>query len=175
MKKIFLLLLTTFTLSSCSNEDDKPTNPIDQLPPETQIGANTFGCLINGIPFVVTNTSQQVAIYQEGVLLIGGQKITNNNLTQVNMVISESSIGSLLSENASYILNSNTIPKGEYYTESENCFYFTSTNYVGTLSITKLDLTNFIVSGVFEFRAVSDNCEGILNITNGRFDLQYIP
>jgi hypothetical protein len=175
MKKLLLLLFTSFALSSCNKDDDTPTNPIDQLPPETQIGANTFGCLINGVPFVVTNTSQQAAIYQGGVLLIGGQKIINNNLTQVNMVISESIIGSLLSENASYILNSNTIPKGEYYTESQNCFYFTLSNYIGTLSITNLDQTNFIISGTFEFRAVSTDCEGIINITNGRFDLQYIP
>ena len=72
MKKIFLLLLTTFTLSSCSNEDDKPTDPIDQLPPETQIGANTFGFLVNGQPISITNTSQVTAIYQGGLLQLGG-------------------------------------------------------------------------------------------------------
>jgi len=48
MKRILLLLLTTFTLSCCNNDDDNPQNPLDQLPPATQTGANTFGCLING-------------------------------------------------------------------------------------------------------------------------------
>ena len=52
MKKLILLLLTTFTLSCCNKDDDKPQNPVDQLPPATQTGAGTFGCLVNGVPFV---------------------------------------------------------------------------------------------------------------------------
>jgi hypothetical protein len=51
MKKIFLLLITSFALWSC-DKDDKPSNPIDQLPPATQTGAGTFGCLVNGVPYV---------------------------------------------------------------------------------------------------------------------------
>ncbi|TYB78046.1 hypothetical protein ES676_02185 [Bizionia saleffrena] len=176
MKKLFLLLTIITTFSCCNkNDDDQPTNPIDQLPPATQTGANTFGCLINGDAFIVSNTSNQVAIYQGGGLLIGGQKDINNLLSQINMFISESIIGEIISENNTYILNTNSVPKGEYYTESQNCFYFTSNDYTGGLSITRFDNTNFIVSGTFEFKSKSDNCEGIINITNGRFDLQYIP
>ena len=175
MKKTILLLLTTLTLSCCNKDDDKPTNPVSQLPAETQVGANTFGCLINGEPFVVSNTSNQTAIYQDGGLLIGGQKNINNNFSQVSVFISETSIGEIISENNSYVLNSNTVPKGEYYIENQNCFYFTSSNYSGSITITKLDNINFIVSGTFEFKSISDNCEGIIDITNGRFDLQYIP
>ena len=136
MRKLLLILITTFTLCSCDKDNDKPTNPVSQLPPATQTGENTFGCLINGEPFVVSNTSN---------------------------------------ENNSYVLNSNTVPKGEYYIENQNCFYFTSSNYSGSITITKLDNINFIVSGTFEFKSISDNCEGIIDITNGRFDLQYIP
>ncbi|HRZ31582.1 DUF6252 family protein [Flavobacterium sp.] len=175
MKKLILLLLTAFTLSCCNNDDDKPQNPIDQLPPATQTGANTFGCLINGEPFVVSNKSNQTAIYQGGGLLIGGQKSIDNNFSQVSIFISETSIGEIISENNSYVLNSNSVPKGEYYIENQNCFYFTSSNYSGSITITKLDNINFIVSGTFEFKSISDNCEGIIDITNGRFDLQYIP
>ena len=175
MRKLLLILITTFTLCSCDKDNDKPTNPVSQLPPATQTGENTFGCLINGEPFVVSNTSNQTAIYQDGGLLIGGQKNINNNLTQVSMFISEANIGAIIAENNSYVLNSNSVPKGEYYIENQNCFYFTSSNYTGSLMITKIDNINFIVSGTFEFKSISDNCEGIIDITNGRFDLQYIP
>ena len=175
MKNIILILITTFTLSCCNKEDDNPQNPIDQLPLATQTGANTFGCLINGEPFVVTNTSLQTAIYQDGGLLIGGQKNINNNLTQVSMFISEANIGVIIAENNLYVLNSNSVPKGEYYIENQNCFYFTSSNYTGSLMITKIDNINFIISGKFEFKSISENCADIINITNGRFDLQYIP
>ena len=72
MKKIFLLLITSFALWSCDNKDDNPSNPIDQLPPETQTGANTFGFLVNGKPVNIKNTSQQTAIYQGGLIQLGG-------------------------------------------------------------------------------------------------------
>ena len=72
-KNLLILLFATFTLSCCDKDKDNPQNPVDQLPPETQTGKNTFGCLINGEPFVVSNTSNQTAIYQGGGLLIGGQ------------------------------------------------------------------------------------------------------
>lgn len=50
MKHFFLLLLTTITLSCCSSDDDN--NNGDQLPPETQTGANTAGCLVDGQVFL---------------------------------------------------------------------------------------------------------------------------
>lgn len=51
MKHFFLLLLT-LSLSGCSKDDDRPINPIDQLPPATQTGANTFGALLDGEAFI---------------------------------------------------------------------------------------------------------------------------
>jgi hypothetical protein len=50
--KNLLLLLVTLTLSCCTKDDNKPKNPIDQLPPATQTGANTAGCLVNGKAFL---------------------------------------------------------------------------------------------------------------------------
>jgi hypothetical protein len=37
--------------SGCKKNNNSNNSPIDQLPPATQIGANTFGCLINGQAF----------------------------------------------------------------------------------------------------------------------------
>ena len=52
MKKIILLLCMFLTLigTSCDNNDDN--NSGDKLPPETQTGANTVGCLVNGQVFL---------------------------------------------------------------------------------------------------------------------------
>lgn len=50
--KHFILLLLTLSLCGCSKDDDQPTNPVDQLPSETQSGANTFGALIDGESFL---------------------------------------------------------------------------------------------------------------------------
>ena len=81
----------------------------------------------------------------------------------------------MLSKSTLLPLNSNSVPKGEYYIENQNCFYFTSSNYTGSLMITKIDNINFVISGKFEFKSISDNCADVTNITDGRFDLQYIP
>ena len=51
MKKILLILLTAFVLNSC-DKDDNNCQGIDCLPAATQTGAGTFGCLVNGVPFV---------------------------------------------------------------------------------------------------------------------------
>lgn len=45
------LLFVCLTASKCK-KDKPPVNPVSQLPPETQTGANTFGCLIDGKVFV---------------------------------------------------------------------------------------------------------------------------
>lgn len=50
MKKLTLLIFSILLLAC--DKDDKPANPIDQLPPATQTGAGTFGCLVNGVPYV---------------------------------------------------------------------------------------------------------------------------
>ena len=52
MKNLLLFILTIFTLTSCSNNDNKPSNPIDKLPPATQTGQGTFACLVDGKPFI---------------------------------------------------------------------------------------------------------------------------
>jgi hypothetical protein len=49
--KQLLLLITSFILLSSSCQKEKLKNPTDELPPETQTGANTFGCLVNGQVF----------------------------------------------------------------------------------------------------------------------------
>jgi hypothetical protein len=61
-----------------------------------------------------------------------------------------------------------------FVNNGESCYYGYDNTISGKLIITNLDQINFIVSGKFEFSTITDNCETI-NITNGRFDLQYIP
>ena len=53
--KITHFLITALLLlnAACNSDDDNnPVDPVDELPPATQVGAQTFGCLINGEPFL---------------------------------------------------------------------------------------------------------------------------
>lgn len=50
--KFFCISLLAMLLLAANCKKPKHENPIDQLPPETQIGANTFGCLVDGKAFI---------------------------------------------------------------------------------------------------------------------------
>ncbi|NCC10857.1 MAG: hypothetical protein EOM31_10220 [Bacteroidia bacterium] len=50
MKKLIYIVLTTLLLVSCTYEDETVDPTV--MPPATTIGANTFGCLIDGWLYV---------------------------------------------------------------------------------------------------------------------------
>ncbi|UOQ73224.1 hypothetical protein [Hymenobacter cellulosilyticus] len=57
------LLLAILPLLQCKSD---VTGPESQLPPATQNGANTFGCLVNGRPWTPrgnTGTSNYAVLY----------------------------------------------------------------------------------------------------------------
>jgi hypothetical protein len=175
MKYLFILLLITSLTACDKNDDDSPQDPVSQLPPVTMTGENTFGCLVNGVPFIVTNTSDQIAIFQNGGLIVGGQKEVDGLSENLQIFISENNIGEPFSINTNYILNSDGVPSGEFYSESDNCIYTTSINYTGTITINHIDNINYTISGTFNFEAYSNGCSSAIDITQGRFDLQYTP
>ncbi|MBC3756896.1 hypothetical protein H7U19_00675 [Hyunsoonleella sp. SJ7] len=165
MKRLNLLtvlLLSLFVLSTacCNKDDDNSTDPIDQLPPATQTGENTFGYLVNGTPISITNTREQVAIYQQGQLQFGGGGVNINIVDPLEI-------------NTQYEL----IGRARYQVDPNpqlGCSYQFEDTLAGVLVFSKIDRVNYIISGTFEFSTVTDNCETI-NITNGRFDMKYIP
>ncbi|MBF6642055.1 hypothetical protein IVB69_11235 [Flavobacterium sp. J49] len=68
MKKTVLMLITTMLLIACSGD----SNPGDGLPPETQTGANTFGCLIDGKLLVPRSGNNSLVFPLWGAILWGG-------------------------------------------------------------------------------------------------------
>jgi len=165
-----LLVFPLWGLGGCKNDDDSTTNPIDQLPPATQTGENTFGCLVNGEPFVIKNSSNLSAIYQGGILQLSGNIGVGNNDETVGFNLLDP-----LEENKAYSLIENiynsgyTLRKGDFI-----CIYTFEDTFEGAIKFSKIDRINYTISGTFEFSTETDDCETI-NITNGRFDMQYIP
>jgi hypothetical protein len=166
LKPIFILttILTCilFTSSSCKKSRD---NPIDPLPPETQTGANTFGCFVNGQVFTNGGSGGSLsAIYQ---FTNGGY---NLKITAGKGDINPASIG--ISTDSLQISQGFTYPlrakmKGAAYAEYFNPSIGVSINsilyktkeliYNGQLMIKKLDSVNQIISGNFWFNAVNAN------------------
>jgi hypothetical protein len=79
--KYFLLLFLALTINSCANNDDDNglVGPISQLPPATQTGANTFGALLDGEPFIPSGGINPLdGVYQ----LINGERYLNVQATK---------------------------------------------------------------------------------------------
>ncbi|KAB5491377.1 hypothetical protein [Flagellimonas hadalis] len=75
----YLLLWLLILGFSCNNDDDTLGNPMDALPPATQTGEQTFGCLIDGRPFFPDKFGggRPTAFYQiseGGIHLLSGHR-----------------------------------------------------------------------------------------------------
>jgi hypothetical protein len=158
-------------LSTCCKNDDNSCNGIDCLPPATQTGENTIGYLVNEEPISVTNSNKMTAIYQQGQLQFGGG--IDNSETDIGLGII---LSDPINVNVDYDLTNYPTYAAQFGKREDriNCSYAFENTYQGSVTFTKIDRTNYIISGSFEFSTVTDNCETI-NITNGRFDMKYIP
>ena len=174
MKKLLLILLTTFALSCCNKDDDKPIAEIDKLPPATQTGANTVGCLLDGKAFLPGNFPNSTNCFYQFVdgnyyfALALRKRDSQNNL-----------IGLDIGTNAKQIFQNETLELLEYLPDNASAAYiygtfqnFTNNIHTGELTITKLDEINHIVSGTFWFD-VQDSNGVVHQIREGRFDMQY--
>ncbi len=170
---LFLLVLHSV---ACSDDDDRA--PIDQLPPVTQTGEQTFGCLINGEAFIPIRSGggRPRAFYQfvNGAFTLGISASNGNAGPNFESVALAGIDVDMLTEKT-YILIEEESGKfsGRYSIGGGLTIRtVTSSNDPGTLTITKFDQENGIIAGTFEFTAL-DNDGNEINITNGRFDMRY--
>jgi hypothetical protein len=175
MKKILLAItiFSCFAFAKCNKEKNvlPPDNPYG-LPNATQKGANVFACRVNG-----ENWISKKGIYNMGggvdndtIRVFGSPKI-NGYFEDITLVIK----GNLVEGNT-YIFDSNNY-KVDFST-NKTCIGYTGSNVVhlfsisGSLKLTKLDTNRKILSGLFNCIIPIPNCD-TLNITDGRFDIQY--
>jgi hypothetical protein len=182
MKNLLLLLLTTFALNSCSNNDDnKPNTPkteLEKLPPATHTGANTSGCLVNGKAFLPIGfiPGTNPISYQDDlnfVLFIGEKKndiINSLGIFSLNKQLIE---GLIIPLKLNLNDSSKTYAYGTYVDFSNGTGDYITTNMIiGELKITHHDFNNAILSGTFWFDAVNSNGEKV-EVREGRFDRHY--
>lgn len=160
MKKIHILFLCLLFLGACKDrliEIKEPT-----LPLETQTGARTFGCFVDGKLYVPKGGSSP------------GRHAISTNI--------QFDILNLKTDNGSDGINISTSGlngTGDYSIASNNGFanyIIGSNNYestVGTLTITKYDKISRIISGRFFFSAKDPKTGKTVNVTEGRFDVTF--
>ena len=67
-------MLLLASCDGCKKDDPKPKTELEKLPPATQEGKDTFGCLVNGKAWVIESTTNTDAVYQIGILQIFGRR-----------------------------------------------------------------------------------------------------
>ena len=170
MKKLLLILISTFALSCCNNDDDNPQT----LPPATQTGAGTFACYVNGKPFIDTSGGYFNCYYQftggEYYFGIGGD---DNDLNPQNIYIQTQKKEIIQGQTYTFSIveDGNAYAGcGFSFSPTESYQSYTNSVYTGEFKITKLDFTNHIVSGTFWFDIPHPVTGETIQIREGRFD-----
>jgi hypothetical protein len=171
MKNPFLLL-PLCALLSCHKHDPAP---VDQLPPATQTGQYTFGCLLNGQPWTpqgfdgTSNYSIDYdPSYAQGTLSIAAYRYTSSD-SHSNQTIGLFSDS--LKSTGRYKLRAGG-HHGAVVDISAGCQYYSNRPPIyckGTLVVTRLDKQAGIIAGTFEFTLAKAGCDTV-KVTNGRFD-----
>ena len=179
MKNLLFLILTVFTLTSCDKDDNKSTNPIEKLPPATQTGANTFGCLLDGEifkPGIYHNSYNCFYQYVNGYYYfnVSANNTSNNILKDIMVGTEKLAIAEGQTLNLYERVNGNAFGSLSNLDDNTGIYQHNSTSAINTgeLKITKLDLKNNIVAGTFWYD-IKDNKGVIHQIREGRFDMQF--
>jgi hypothetical protein len=174
MKEFFNLIITAFIIvtlaASCKKEK---VNPLDKLPPATQEGKNTFGCLVNGEAWTPKGNNGTRNLYisydptrNNGAFTLSTYRITSNSNQGLT----------LFADNINYQKQFTFHPPVTSIILFDNyaCYYDRDNNEYrkGTLTITKLDVSNQIIAGTFEAILAKPGCDTV-RITDGRFDMRF--
>ena len=173
---ISILPLLMLTMQQCENNTPTPKEltELEKLPPATQSGKRTFGCLVDGKAWVTKLSTHSQSDYQDGLLSVAAGVWNDDFFSDISFYVSDFN----LSEKTYQFREKVNQPGNQYalyYDFREQCEFITTTEYNGTVTITHLDNVNFIISGTFEFEAYSSDCTQVIKITDGRFDIHYAP
>ena len=171
-----LLLAALLGLSQCHKKSD-PT-PEEQLPPATQTGANTFGCLLNGQPWTPSGNDGRANYritydpgFAGGSLTVRVYRYPDSTSDYQNMILGGDRIAQpgvypfvLVGDRKAFFADHKLAPPCDDFSEAPSLTYRT-----GNITITRLDLAQGIISGTFNFKLAKPGCDTV-RVTQGRFD-----
>jgi hypothetical protein len=186
-----LLIFVLLSFYSCSSNDiEQGFTPT--LPAITETGANTFGCYIDGKLLTPRDGSGGIYGIPKGIRYFG---TSDNSYNEIKIDDRKSEKGGLISihilelrqnEIGTYFINQGNCDDGidspintniycRVYDAAEQVFkWYCSIENAGTLTITRYDLDNRIVSGIFSCTMQNkENPNEQIEITDGRFDIKW--
>jgi hypothetical protein len=173
MKKItsyLILLITILSFVNCKKQTIKYDNPYS-LPNATQTGVGTFACRLNGANLIAKD-----GIYSQGGKYTSDSTILGATFGKLSFLsLGIHVLGSAQLNLAYPIENNNNLTF--FYSSDSSCTGISSSiievhTAIGTITFTRLDSVNNIISGVFSFRVPIQNCD-TLTFSDGRFDVHY--
>lgn len=188
MRKIFFILFVaglffSLTSNSCRKHRRDIQSEESKLPPQTQTGANTFGCLINGKAFLPKGSGlagpvlscyyiQNTPTEQGYFLGLSAGDFSNTSDVFGIGIYTDTLQVSVGAHNLS------DTAKGNYYglyskvNYPESSKYYTTSRDPGIFTITRFDEQSQIISGTFNFNVLTKTND-TLKVTDGRFDMHY--
>jgi hypothetical protein len=171
-----IAIMLLFSFSQCK----KNKNEEAQLPPETNTGANTFGCRISGQVFLPRNgrslISNKIGFTFRFLNLSGstgvnfGFVVTDWRASPLQYLILEADSIPITAGTTYLFKNQTGNPRAGFYNGGVS--YIVLDND-GTLTVTKYDEANRVFSGFFSFMGTNTTTGEKINITEGRFDIRY--
>ena len=181
MKSIFRSLIFLVFIA-CSKDEDP-------LPAATKTGANTFGCYVDGKPWVPDGKNDvfnKVKAIQAGYVDPDGEPGQQDNLF-FQLTMSNGDLIHLYVRNCNqpgtYFFNQNTnylfnasFPKHNYglYFSSKQGVFISDSLRIGSIRFTRVEPKKGLLSGTFEFNAYSSHFNRVVKVTSGRFDIDIL-
>lgn len=192
MKNYLLLTLLALLLqSSCDSSDPhpnllEPENKYRPFPEATREGLHTFGCYVNGVPWVAqvplwgpvfgaeedlkaTYASIASTTPRENYFVVNARRaITEDEINErITMEIE-----GLKSEGVYELISEDIFlsPYRNVESDCESTIFYLDTLKTNQITITRFDTLAKIVSGTFEMVVYNKTCADTLVITDGRFD-----
>ncbi|MDO7853721.1 hypothetical protein [Hymenobacter convexus] len=178
MKSTHYALLPLLLLGACGKDA-----PDAGLPPATQTGANTGGCLVDGERFIATGTSGTLlsnpisalggGFYNDSVYCLSMRCSTPRGIAHVTLYARARAAGTY-PFNRTVASAGGAQPRfgqGSVSFSNSREYYVTDARHTGQMVLTYVNRNAGISAGTFEFSAVNvqDSTKAI-KVTYGRFD-----
>ena len=184
LRKVFLYLcLATLTqCSKCKRDDPQPPkDPLSLLPPETQTGKGTCGCLVNGKAFIAPFTTSANGDWQSMTKLAVSSTMRLNGNDATQLFSFSMALNGRLFDMQKFIMISAANPPpvfspgiNQFIADAdEKCFYPGNYTRTGQVELAKFDGVGRIASGRFAFTLYEPGGCDTLRVTNGRFDVKF--
>lgn len=179
---LLVLSLLGLMLAQCKKRAPNPVlaDPLTLLPPETQTGAGTFGCLVNGKAYTAPYSTSARGDWMSTTRIGITSSVTESVATKGLSVLL--ALNGKLDTNQQFTITSSASPY-PLFTPGLNQFWAASAggtctydgSYIkkGTVELVKFDGVARIASGRFAFTIYEPGGCDTLKVTNGRFDVKF--